>query len=137
MARYIVGLNQIGRMLMTDITKFSIDIGQGTDPERNLLIYRELIAQIVSLFQLDRTNYIYDIQQLPHWRTIIYLDESKINIQAQKQYFRERLIMAAIAIHEELYKNLAPVMQSGGQGQTFLLESSSTTMIMINVYQEP
>lgn len=137
MARYIVGLNQIGQTLMADITKFSIDIGQGSDPERNLMIYREIIAQIVSMFQLDRANYIYDIQQLPHWKTIIYLDEREVNISAQKSYFRDRIILAAIAIFEEIYKHVAEPMQSGGRGQTFLLESSSVTMLMINVFAEP
>ncbi len=135
MARYIVGLNQIGHGLLADVTKFSIDIGQGSDPERNLAIYREVVAQIVSLFQLDRVAFLYDIQQLPNWSTIVYIDDRNIDISRQKAAFRDRVLMAAVAIYEELWKHIGS--SAPKRNVTYILEQSSATMLMISLYQEP
>lgn len=127
---YILGLEQLGYGFLNEIRIFSQAIGQPTTAEVTFNIYRELFAQVLAAYRNDDSEIGLRLASLPVWPTILYVEDREEFFDIKRE-FGARVRYFAMA----LYGLMQSRIPDDGIGRhTYLMESVSATVLIVNVY---
>lgn len=133
MARYIVGLNEhIGYQFYNEIVNFCLAVQQRADDEVVLTMYRECVAQVLSIYDNDPSMFTANIYMLPNWKTLLYVDEAARDISQPKKVFQENIRIFALRLYLHLKENIGPLPDFS----SYIMETASVTTVMVSVVSD-
>ena len=127
MPTLIVSLIPFSAPFRNAVIQYCQVTGNPSTPESHKAIFEQCLSQICFKMDLDASAFMYNLMELPDWRTIHYL-ETPVDYNAVG-FFREAYKVFAIGVWENLRKHLA-----NDEKYTYILEGCSVSMAAIGVY---
>lgn len=102
MGTYIVGLERQGIQLFQDVLQYCQLTEQPTDQQTIRQIYDQCLSQVVQMLTTDFQEFVVNIQSLPVWSMIYYLEQPLPYDRVE--YFRNSLRSFAIWLWTQMFQ---------------------------------
>ena len=128
MSSYIVSLHNIGRPFYSEVAMFCVGVNQvGKEAD----VYKEVFSQIVGILSNTNDNFLYNLNMVPHWSTILF-SEIDLMYNPAVVRFREAVRIAAVQLKAEV--DACGVIEASGDDSVYLMVSVTMETLVFTIY---